>query len=305
MSYTREELALIPGLTEDEIATALEQDQEAPQPEDPKPEPEPAAAVPSAETQPAPAATPPAAASPPAPEPAAPPQAEVITPPKPDPAAERAARLAAIEAEMSAIDDKFDGAELTAKERREQLKPLEAERFELQRKDIGDAAIAQFSAEQAQQNWAKTVGSFLDDHPHYKRGSMLFQTLDLAVQREQDRAREAGKDPNSPDILVAADAAVRAELAALAPKSEPAAKPKPEPAPAAAPATQPAARRPPPEAPPTLARVPAVAVSEGPNSLFALLDRIAENPNPDDPNAFEREMAKLTPEQRDAYLASG
>ena len=56
---------------------------------------------------------------------------------------------------------------------------------------------------------------------------------------------------------------------------------------------------------PTLANIPAAAASETDTSQWGWLDRLRDNPDPTDPEKFERELAKLPKDKREAYLAAG
>ncbi len=254
-----------------------------------KPNADPAAA----DTQPgadasaaAPTAAPVAAAEPdpavaaPAEEPADPPRTPAWVVP-----AEVGERIKAIDAERDRLAVEFDEGALTAAELRERQRALENERDDLRTRQIS----AQVALDTAKSTWLEqSVPTFLRENPQY-RNPVLNQALDAEVRKMQVEA----VNPFDPKILEKAHAKITGELTqALNIKKDP-----PPPLPTD-PNTKPTTKRPPP--PPTLAHVPAADITDADDGgEFAYLDRLADT----DSVAYERELAKLSPEKQDRYLA--
>ena len=144
---------------------------------------------------------------------------------------------------------------------------------------------------------------FLDANAHYKTNETLHSMLNAEVIRRQNAAIKAGGDQFDPSILVEADKAIKASLAAMGVKpAAPAAKTAEQLAADAAAGkdsgkskltVQPKA-----EIPPSLRNLPAEDHTAT-ESKWAGLDRLAEA----DPVAFEDAMARLPEADRDAFLA--
>ncbi len=209
---------------------------------------------------------------------------------------------------MKELDQKFDDGELTSAEYREQQRVLNAEsedlRWAARKVEIQNDMIHS----QREQAWGASVMGFLgraDNANLFKQGSLPFQALDTAVIAIQNERRAAGQSDIDPSILEEARKRVLTEFgiasAAPTPQDDAAAA-----AAAAAAATggkpQPQTRKP--NAPMTLANVPAAAGTETSDQTWAALDRLRDNPDPEDPEAYERAVAALSPELRARYLAA-
>lgn len=185
-----------------------------------------------------------------------------------------------------ALSEQFDDGELTAKEYREQLKPLEKELDALKERRTTanvqrDIAISTFKE--------VTVPAFLEAHPQYAdTKSPLYGMLDNTLRGLQQTSR----DPLSPKLLEQAHKQISSTLKKALGISE---IPKPK---AATPnAGKPAAKR---EIPPTLANVPAADISDADDGgEFAFLDRLAAQ----DTEKFESALAKMSDDARERYLA--
>lgn len=192
-------------------------------------------------------------------------------------------KLAALKQQMLEIDQKFDDGELTAAERRAQLEPLEDQRDTLKEQRLK----ATMSRDAIIDTWSRsTVPQFLAAHEQYAPGSPLYGALDEEVRKLQAEA----DNPFDPQILVkaheAVDAAVRRVLKVSAP------------APAIPQPGTPGPRR---EIPPSLAHVPSADTSDADDGgEFAWLDRLGAT----DQLAYERELAKMSDEKRNQYLAA-
>lgn len=235
----------------------------------------------TAPASPAAAAPAPASAAAPAIQPAAGPTAAEV----------RAERIKVLDTQIEAIDVKFDNAELTATERRTAAKALEDERKQLERLEIEEATILRINQERHQTEWKGTVQAFLDANTQYAPGTVGFDSLNAAVIREQQAADKRGEPTQTKAVLDAAHAALQK---AFGVQAKPAADVIPP-----TPAVPKVGKRPP--APPTLAVIPKSGNEDLAAGEFAHLDKLG---SADDPEALERAMKKMTPEQRDRYLAS-
>lgn len=208
---------------------------------------------------------------------------------------------------MKELDQKFDDGELTSAEYREQQRALndesEALRWNARKVEIQNDMIHT----QRQQSWGASVMGFLeraDNAQLFKQGSLPFQALDTAVIAIQAERLAAGQSDIDPSILEEARKRVLSEfgIATSAPSPEADADAAAAAAAAATGKPQPQTRKP--AAPMTLANVPAAAGTETSDQTWAALDRLRDNPSQEDPEAYERAVAALSPEARARYLAA-
>lgn len=193
------------------------------------------------------------------------------------------AKLTAINTARDALAEKFDAGELSAKDLLTQQRNLDRQERDIER--LQDRAS--MAKEMTQATWLqRDVPAFLDANPRYRDNTMFNTLLDTEVRRLQVEAGEKGGNPLDPAILVQADANIKASL------GEQPAGAKPAPAKPALGAKLPL--------PPTLANVPAADITDT-DSKWAALDRLSEN----DSAAYEDAYAKLSPADRDTYLARG
>lgn len=194
-------------------------------------------------------------------------------------------QMTALAEQKDALTTKFDDGEIGAREYQKQLDALNKQERDLERvKDRAELA-AEMRQQQQKREWLREVNDFLAAHTEYTENELRYKVLDSTVREI------AAAEPTLSGQEILSKAHEKIELAfgvAKKPKEEAAAKP-------AKPAANPRDK-----APPTLAKVPAAETSGTENSKFAMLDRIRDT----DPIRFEREMAKLSDSDRDAYLQS-
>lgn len=192
-------------------------------------------------------------------------------------------RIDDAKAERLALAVKFDEGDLTAKEYREQDSKLEDE--------IAELRTTIFSAKHSvvvnESNFYDVaIPAFFKSHPIYAGDAEnpLRDALDAQLKKLQEKAA----NPFDPSLLTEAHKQVDARMRKAYGIPE-------TPTPAAKKA---AAKR---DVVPTLGGLPAADMTptDG-DGEFAGLDRLAAK----DPAAFERELAKLSDEQRDRYLQS-
>ncbi len=184
-----------------------------------------------------------------------------------------------------ALAEQFDDGELTAKEYREKLKPIEKELDEL--KDRRTAANVERDLE-IRRYKTETVPGFLEAHPEYADPeSPLYTMLDQTLRKLQQSSR----DPLSPRLLERAHEQIAGQVRKAFGVDVTAPKPKdPNPKPAA----------PKREIPPTLANVPTSDITDADDGgEFAYLDRLATQ----DVEKYEAALAKMSDEARERYLA--
>lgn len=189
-----------------------------------------------------------------------------------------------LEAQIEATANKCDDGEIREDEKRKITRDLERQQRQIAHED----AQKQTAQELRMTAWRQfTVPDFLDEHPEYKPGTLLYKMLDEQVRTLQ--ATTTG-DNLDPQILEDAHAAVQQQLidgGLMAPKPK---------------VTIDLKANPRQQTPPTLAHLPAAeptALDEG--SRFAWLDRLADKSY----EKYEEALAKLSDADRDAYLASG
>lgn len=189
-------------------------------------------------------------------------------------------RITNIDTQLDELAKKFDDGEMTAMELRAAQKPLEQ-----QRQDLRDQLLKQsLSFDSQVAAWSNvTVPAFLDKHPEYEPGSVLYDALNKEVQKLQ----MANDNPFDATYLAKAHATVQASVRkSLGLPAEPADKQKKEEK----------AKR---EIPPTLGGLPAADMNDANDGgEFAYLDRLADK----DPLAFESALGKLSEEKREMYL---
>lgn len=185
------------------------------------------------------------------------------------------------------LADKFDAGDLSAREYHEQRTKLDTESIEL-RMQINDARKAWGKA---LNDWSsRTCKAFIRDHQQYdaEKSPTLNNMLDAEVRRLQVDS----PDPFNPRILRKAHANIQAAIGNPVPD-----KPK---AAARAKDKAPVVPGKKPQVPPTLARVPQDEIEDAEGGKYARLSRLSDR----DPHAFEVAFMRLSPKERDEYLAS-
>lgn len=191
-----------------------------------------------------------------------------------------------IDARKEEIDTKFEDGEISAVDYRREYDKLNKEERKLERLQM-EAEIAQKMQRQQEANdWSREVTTFLNENPIFSetRNPRMFQALDSAVRDI------ASKEPNltGRQVLEKAKAELIGEIQSQFKPTQPA---ESKPATAAKPKV---------DLPPTLNDIPSANVDNVDTGRFAHLDRLAER----DPERYEREVAKLSESDREAYLAS-
>lgn len=192
-------------------------------------------------------------------------------------------QLDALEKQKDELTDKFDDGEFTGKEYRAELRKIDAQIEGLKEQrmaaNIGHAnALSHYKD--------VTVPEFFKEHAEYAKGGILYTMLDAEVRKLQSSAH----NPFNPEILKRAHENIT-EQVSKAYGVKPTAQNKQAGAKPAA-----AAR----EVVPTLGTVPAADANDDTDGgEFAFLDRLANS----DVEKYEQELAKLSDEKRDRYLA--
>lgn len=193
-------------------------------------------------------------------------------------------KLAEIARQKEELVLRFDDGELTAKEYQLEMDKLAKQEREIEQAQF-KAKLAQEMAEQQQRNaWLATVNQFLSEHAEYRQYPLRYKALDVAVR--ELAAQEENQGLSGREILEKAHEQIVEQFGLARTEDDP----KPEGK----------KRRKPIEAPPTLANVPAASATETEDGRWARLDRLMET----DPERYERELAKLSDADRDAYLAA-
>jgi len=193
-------------------------------------------------------------------------------------------KITALDKQRDEIIAKFDDGEMTGAEMRAQLKPLETEMEQLKTKVMA-ADIAKTNA--IDQYRDVTIPNFMSAHTEYQPGTILHTMLDAEVRRLQQTAT----NPLSPKILEQAHTNISSQVEKAYGVKKAATKqdtPKPN---ASGTGRQ---------VPPTLGTVPAADANDADDGgEFAWLDRLAN----ENMEKYETELAKLSDEKRERYLA--
>lgn len=194
-------------------------------------------------------------------------------------------QLQKIGTDKAALIQQFDDGEITAKEYQTQYDALSKQEraieFDLHRADL--AARMEAQREETERN--KAIEAFLAEvNIPRDQNNLRFAALDVAVRMVANQEESASLSPR--EILQKAYDLCLEHGTLQDTRKAKAEAPKPKAAPK-------------PAAPVTLANLPSSDISETDSSRFAYLDRIK------DPDARDAAFAKLSPEEQDAYLASG
>jgi hypothetical protein len=196
------------------------------------------------------------------------------------------------------LADKFDSGDLTAREYHTQREAIDEQRTTL-RSQINDA---QKAWGKALNDWSnKTVKAFLRENPQYGAEN---PTLNRVLDGEVRALQLNTPDPFNPRILREAHANIQKAMGKTVAA---------EPAPARQAGQQTGKNgkngktKPPvvpgkrPQVPPTLARMPADEIEDTSGGKYARLDRLSAK----SPHDFEVALSKMSPADRDEYLAGG
>lgn len=197
-------------------------------------------------------------------------------------------QLAGITKQKQDLANKFDDGELTSREYLDQVDALNKH----ERKIEGDLQKAQIASEMAQQQahnaFLAEVANFTNNTP-YKESEMAWNMLDSAVRKVSTVPENANLTGRQ--ILEKAHQEVLKDpIMALAfNQQKPPVKQSDKPTHQSAPSKKP-------DAPITLAHVPAAESTEAGEGRFAVIDRII------DPDERAAAVAKMSPADRNAYL---
>ncbi|MBP2564631.1 cell division protein FtsB [Agrobacterium tumefaciens] len=192
-------------------------------------------------------------------------------------------QIEALEKQKDELDTKWDDGELTGPEYRAEIRKIDAQ-LDVFKEQRMAANIGKTNA--VQHYFDVTVPDFLAKHTEYEKGSILHAMLEAEVKKLQVQSQ----NPLNPAILERAHQNLT-EQVTKAYGVKPSAQNK-------QPGTKPAAAAR--EVVPTLGTVPAAdANDDSDGGEFAYLDRLANS----DVEKYEQELAKLSDEKRDRYLA--
>lgn len=201
--------------------------------------------------------------------------------------------LKALEAKLEEVATKFDDGDIGAAEFHKQTNAINAERANI----VQAVERAQMAFEMRQSHFVNVAKAFIAKNPQYdpEKRPIMYNMIDAEVQRLQ---RESD-DPFDPRLIAKAHKAIQKEIGATA--EEPAGKPPAAKKPKGKPHPDLPDKSKKPKVPQTLARIPADEVEDTDGGKFARLERLSDK----DPIAYEEALAKMSPADRDRYLAGG
>lgn len=206
--------------------------------------------------------------------------APILVAPPPEDAT---AKLAEIDTKKEALLTQFDEGDITAKDYQKQLDALAKEERAIERAQDRAELAAQMDQQRLQNDWNTTCATFVDSHAVYKDNPRLYKALDAEVRELASKPETA--QWTGQKFLDEAHKNLKAAFGFQE---------------AAAPSDKAQDKRTPRELPPNLAKVPAADVQDTDGGRFAVLDRMANT----DPEGYEETLAKMSQNERDAYLAA-
>jgi len=196
-------------------------------------------------------------------------------------------KLAQLDEKLNNLGAEFENGGMTATEYQKQMLQLMNEKI-----DLSQAIFkASLSQEVQEKTWFDvTVPAFLDAHPQYRENEVLFDSLNMAVRRLQSENPDKSFDPN---ILLQAHGKLASVFNFATADKKSVAEPK---------ETAKEINQPQREMPPNLGALPAADMTEtADGGLFSHLDRLGD----ENIEKYEEELAKLSDDQREAYLKFG
>ncbi|CAH0532134.1 hypothetical protein UAM5_00017 [Ralstonia phage UAM5] len=198
-------------------------------------------------------------------------------------------KLAEIKTKRGDLRKQYDDGDITFDEYENGRDELDDQRRTIEKaKDKAELAT-EMQQQQRLNDWQRDVNGFLDANPEYRASDVRYQALDMMV-RKIGGAEEAAK-MTGPQVLAKAHEELQKAFGVTAPAAKDGNGGKPNNG------KKPA---PPVDVPPSLGKVPAAESNDTNGGKYAALDRLLET----DPLAHEDAMAKLSPSERDAYLAA-
>jgi len=216
------------------------------------------------------------------PEPAAEDQqksAPVLVAPVP---ADAEAKLSEIAAQKEALLTKFDDGDVTAKEFQKELDALSKQERQIERQQDRAELAASMDQQRLTNEWLATCNAFVDRNAIYKDNPRLYKALDAEVRdlaSKPETANWSGQKfldeahKNLKQAFNLPDSTASTEKTAAKPRRE---------------------------LPPNLAKVPAADVEDTSGNRYAVLDRLSNT----DPIAYEEAINRMSPAERDAYMAA-
>ncbi|MGH2343388.1 hypothetical protein ACRC7T_18135 [Segnochrobactraceae bacterium EtOH-i3] len=195
-------------------------------------------------------------------------------------------RIDAIPAERDAIEDRYEAGEIDAKKRRSELARLDNEMLDARLKIERASLAAEMTRQQETSRWQQSVQDFAMDHPVVRKSELTWNAFDQAVRAVTGDRANAGLSHRK--ILEKALASFTDAFGLPGGASEQASPKAPKKA------------RQERAIPPTLAKMPAAAITDAGDGRWTNLDRLADR----DPIAYEKAFARLSEADREAYLAS-
>lgn len=197
------------------------------------------------------------------------------------------AQKAAIETQRDEIAQKFEDGDMTAREFQAENRKLDKQDNDLDWLVRKAELSAETTQAQTEATWYKSTEEFLKDHPEIMKNELVYNAFDAVVRKiTADKANHGLSDRKQLEKAHAEWSEALGIKTASAPKDKTAAN---------APAAK--GKR---DLPPNLGTVPAATASETDDGKYAALDRLIET----DPLAYEAALAKMSPAESDAYLAS-
>lgn len=202
-----------------------------------------------------------------------------------------------LNAEKAALRTKFNEGEISFDEYETQRDAITEQLDTIREEAMASKISARIRDEDSLKNWYSTAQSFVDQHPMYAAGagSLPYQALNTAVLDEQRASVANGGSTYDPAILQRAHARVLQQFGISEMTAGSGAQ--------GGTGGKPPVTRGEPNVPPNIGKLPASNINDTDTSRFAHLDRLAESPDPDNPDAYEKALAKMSREDRDAYLA--
>lgn len=190
------------------------------------------------------------------------------------------------------LAERFEDGDMTTRDYQTELDKLNKQERDLEL-EVYKANLAKEMREQQELNaWQATVNAFLDEHTAYRENDLMYKTLDVAVKDIAQKAQDAGENVSGREILNRAHAQIQESFGLSTQQETQQGQQEQQP--------EKPKKGAKPQAPPTLGKLPAADVTETENSKYAALDKLMEQ----DPERYEAELAKMSDEERDRYLAS-
>lgn len=201
------------------------------------------------------------------------------------------ANLGEIDGKLGELEQKFEDGDLTAKEYREELKKLTAERETVKEVLVEVKVSRTLRQERAREQWEEAQDRFFNapENKRFVENEILFEALNNQVIRLARDPKNAGK----PGDWVLAEAKKAVEQAfGAAPKDKKVDEPDKDAG--KKPGDKPARPQRPPKVPPDLGGMPAADTEQPQEGRFAHLEKLSGR-------ALEEAVSRMSPEDQDAW----